>query len=83
MAPDKLSDLMLLKLNTAAVARYKENHKFETKLTPAQTKGIIRTDLEAMNDPEPDLRRGGFVEDIEEDLDDDEVTVYDVEDNIL
>ena len=85
MDPEKLADLMLLRLNSSTVARYKEQHKFETKFTPAETKGIIRTDLQAMDDPETDFnpRRGGFVEDIVEDLENDEVTVHEVEDNIL
>ena len=85
MLPDKLANLMLLKLNSMTVAKYKEKYKYDKKFTPAQTKDIIRTDLEAMDDPEADFNREGFVEDIEGDQDDggDEVSVFEVEDNIL
>jgi len=85
LVPDKLADLMLLKLNSMTVAKYKEKYKYDKKFTPAQTKDIIRTDLEAMDDPEADFNREGFVEDIEGDQDDggDEVSVFEVEDNIL
>lgn len=85
LLPDKLADLMLLKLNSMNVAKYNEKYKYEKKFTPAQTDNIIRIDLEAMDNPEIDINREGFVEDIEGDHDDDaeEVTLFEVEDNIL
>lgn len=85
MLPDKLADLMLLKLNSMNVAKYNEKYKYEKKFTAAQTENIIRIDLEAMDNPEIDINREGFVEDIEGDHDDDaeEVTLFEVEDNIL
>lgn len=86
LLPEKLSDLMLLKLNSQAVLKYKEKHKVEKKFTPAETRDCIRVDLEAMANPEDDSEEE-YVEDLEdiegeaEDVPND-VTMVEVEDNI-
>ena len=76
---------MLLKLNSQAVLKYKEKHKVEKKFTPAETRDLIRVDLEAMANPEDDSEE--YVEDLEDiegEADDvpNDVTMVEVEDNI-
>ena len=76
---------MLLKLNSQAVLKYQEKHKVEKKFTPAETRDLIRVDLEAMANPEDDSEE--YVEDLEDiegEADDvpNDVTMVEVEDNI-
>ena len=74
---------MILKLNSQAVAKYKQKNDVEKKFSPEQVKDIISLDLEAMENPEDELQ-DVFVEDIEvegeaDDVPDD-VTINEVED---
>ena len=76
---------MLLKLNSQAALKYQEKHKVEKKFTPAETRDLIRVDLEAMANPEDDSEE--YVEDLEDiegEADDvpNDVTMVEVEDNI-
>ena len=65
MLPQKVSDLMLLKLNSKVVAKFKERHKLEAKVTAGQVKDLIRVDLEAMMNPEEEDFEAVFIEDLE------------------
>ena len=88
MKPGKLSDLMLLKLNSDTVKKYKETHKVEAKFTHGQISNLITVDLEEMMNPEDDDNADGeFVEDLEDEEEEGEeegetVTIEDVEDAI-
>ena len=88
MKPGKLSDLMLLKLNSDTVKKYKEIHKVEAKFTHGQISNLITVDLEEMMNPEDDDNADDeFVEDLEDEEEEGEeegetVTIEDVEDAI-
>ena len=65
MKPGKLSDLMLLKLNSDTVKKYKETHKVEAKFTHGQISNLITVDLEELMNPEDaDNANDEFVEDL-------------------
>ena len=86
MLPQKVSDLMLLKLNSKVVAKFKERHKLEAKVTAGQVIDLIRVDLEAMMNPEEEDFEAVFIEDLEVEGEAEgvppEVTLMEVEDSL-
>ena len=77
---------MLLKLNSKVVAKFKERHKLEAKVTAGQVKDLIRVDLEAMMNPEEEDFEAVFIEDLEVEGEAEsvppEVTLMEVEDSL-
>lgn len=86
LLPQKVSDLMLLKLNSKVVAKFKERHKLEAKVTAGQVIDLIRVDLEAMMNPEEEDFEAVFIEDLEVEGEAEgvppEVTLMEVEDSL-
>jgi len=86
LRPDKVSDLMLLRLNSSTVESLKKKKSIEVLYTPEQIKNLISVDFEDdpnYNSEDEDLEE--YVEDLDEDDSDedlDDVNVFDVDDMI-
>ena len=82
LKPEKVSDLMMLKLNSQTVSYLKSRKSYEKVYTSEQIKNLISVDFEPNLNPDAD-EAVEYVEDLEDEEEDslDEVTVVDVEDN--
>ena len=82
LKPEKVSDLMMLKLNSQTVSYLKSRKSYEKVYTSEQIKNLISVDSEPNLNPDAD-EAVEYVEDLEDEEEDslDEVTVVDVEDN--
>ena len=82
LKPEKVSDLMMLKLNSQTVSYLKSRKSYEKVYTSEQIKNLISVDFEPNLNPDAD-EAVEYVEDLEDEEGDslDEVTVVDVEDN--
>ena len=85
LLPDKVADLMLLKLNSKTVESIKANKSIEPTYTASQIKNLINVEFEDNADDDP-TEEVEYIEDIEDNDDDDNnenrVTLVDVEDMI-
>ena len=92
MRPDKVSALMLLRLNSKTVESMKKKKSIETVFTPEQIKNLISVDFEddpnynyVDGDDEEEEEELEYVEDMDDEMDGndlEEVTIHDVEDLI-
>ena len=71
LKPDKVSDLMLLKLNAETVESLKSKKPFETAYTPDEIKNLISVNFPENPDYDPN-ELVEYVEDMEDDEDENE-----------
>ena len=85
MLPDKVADLMLLKLNSNTVESIKAKKSIEAVYTPDEIRDLIDIEFEDNPDDDP-TEVEEYIEDMDSDSDDEddyeEVTVANVQDMI-
>ena len=87
LKPEKVSDLMMLKLNSQTVSYLKAKKSYDKVYTTEQIKNLITVDFEPNLEPAAD-EAVEYIEDLENEEEDgleemlEEVTVEDVDDQI-
>ena len=88
LKPEKVSDLMMLKLNSQTVSYLKAKKSYDKVYTSEQIKNLITVDFEPNLVPAADDEAVEYIEDLEDEEEDgleemlEEVTFEDVDDQI-